>query len=130
MESVSVCKEIASKHELNSDGTFEEVSRWMDKVATLHREVEKSYAKFVKQLNQLREEFRSVHRRKEVVGIPDIDVPMENLIRTLSKTNEGEEDFGKMLAMFSNCPQEKTKVKKIEMEVRKVDAEVQTECLM
>ena len=102
----------------------------MDKVATLHREVEKSYAKFVKQLNQLREEFRSVHRRKEVVGIPDIDVPMENLIRTLSKTNEGEEDFGKMLAMFSNCPQEKTKVKKIEMEVRKVDAEVQTECLM
>ena len=49
----------------------------MDKVATLHGEVEKFYAKFVKQLNHLREEFRSVHRGKEVRGVPDIDGPMQ-----------------------------------------------------
>ena len=57
------------------------------------------YAKFVKQLNQLREEFRSVHRGKEVRGVPDIDGPMEVLTRTLTKENE--ENFGKMLAMSS-----------------------------
>ena len=162
VESVSVCEEIASKHESINDGTFEEVSTWMDKVATLHGKVEKSYAKFVKQLNHLREEFRSVHRRKEVGGVPDMDGPMEDLTRTLSKANE--EDLGKMVAMSSkwlvgevnmlfkvldecssklvdfssslynngtketrDCSRDKNKVKKIETEVTKVDAEVQTE---
>ena len=77
VESVSVCEDIASKHESISESTFEEVSRWLDKVATFNREVEKFYAKFVTQLKLLREEFRSVHRGKEVRGVPDIDGPIQ-----------------------------------------------------
>ena len=99
--SVTVCEEIAGKYESKSDCTLEEVSRWMKKVATSNEEVEKSYAKFVKQLNYLREEFRSVHRGKEVGGVPDIDGPMEDFARALSKENAY--DSGKMLVMSSKC---------------------------
>ena len=97
--SVTVCEEIAGKYESKCDCTLEEVSRWIEKVATLNEEVEKSYAKFVKQLNYLREDFRSVHRGKEVGGVPDIDGPMEDLARALSKENAY--DSGKMLVMSS-----------------------------
>ena len=97
--SVTFCEEIANKHEQIRDVSFEEVSRWMENVSILNGEVEKSYAKFVKQLTHLREEFRSVHRGKEVGSVPDIDKLIEDLNRMLVKENT--EDSEKMFARSS-----------------------------
>jgi len=99
VDSVTFCEEIANKHEQICDVSFEEVSRWMENVSILNGEVEKSYAKFVKQLTHLREEFRSVHRRNKVGSVPDIDKLIEDLNRMLVKENA--EDSEKMFARSS-----------------------------
>ena len=97
--SVTFCEEIANKHVQICDVSFEEVSRWMEKMSTLNGEVEKSYAKFVKQLTNLREEFRSVHRGKEVGSVPDVDRSIEELNRMLG--NENAEESEKMFVRSS-----------------------------